>query len=478
MSNVSGYGGNLTFPVRPYLFNTVTAADMGYYTDSITGKKNLILKKDGIQIPFVSGSTVKTVISPLPGEYKSVRLVVNPACPCEDCNYEYGIVITKKVKRPGVGNSDYYPTGRFYGDKLHRIGTCSNGIMAAADIAIIENEIMSQITADTGGGMENSTPAIVGAKKYYLISDDDDSDASVISVTHGGATVTVTSVTAAFNLATVFNAQANVNAKLVCYQYDKTGTTRKFLITSIDDGYEFTIAAGTDTSIVEKGLLLTAKNLDIQFEVEAQLGVFEVKNGISLTSVTGCTYTNVNQLDMRIDGTRLEVPFDTNLATSVAAINTAQTGKFGVAAKDTTMLVMLNPDYADKMTAFAGVVATDAVHKAADFNHSSKASFPFLTPDDVFVEFSQLRHLGGLLSMVHDEKPIKDVEYVKINISYTKSGHAAIHGASHGVDYKSGYTLYIRKSVYDDTTAKWATAGMEAGTDISLQTMIGNWYSS
>jgi len=483
MANVSGYGGNLTYPVRVHLLNTIDADDIGLYEDSVTSEWTLAFKKLGIQIPHRT-TNERTVITPLPGEHKAVRLVVNPACPCEDCNYEYGIGIIKKVKKPGVDNSDYYPTSRFYGDKLFRIGTCSNGILAAADITTIENTIMSQITADLGGGMENSMPAIVGAKKYYLISDNDDSDESTITVTHGGSDVAIASAGAAFNLASVFNAEGDVNTKLVCYQYDETGTTRKFLITSIDDGYEFSIAAGTDTTIVEKGLLITAKSKDVQFQVEAQPGVFEIKEGISLTSVTGCTYTNVNQLDMRIDGARLEVPFDTNIATSVAAINTAQSGKFGVAVKGTTMLIMLNPAYGEKMTAFAGVVATDAVHKAADFNHSSKASYPFFTPDDVFKEFSQLRHLGSALSMVHDEKPIKDVEYVKINISYTQSGHGDMHGASYGVDYKQGYAFYIRKSEYDSATDKWDETNYMWDADDSgftadkdFQEMLTAWYS-
>lgn len=480
MSNVSGTGGNLTYPVRPYLFNTLDASDLGMFTDSVTSKKTLILKKYGIQIPYVSGAVTTAVVQPLPGEYKSVRLVVNPACPCEDCNYNFGITIEKKVKKPGVKNSDYYPTGRFYGGNIPRIGTCSNGIMAAADIATIENTILDEITTDTGGNMENSQPGIVNAKKYYIVNDTANTDASGFTVTwaDGTTTVFVTAATfAAGQLGVQFNAKttaayggAAFNALLVAYRIGAD----QFIITSIDPGLKFSIGTLVDATVAETGLLITSKSKDIQFNLRAEPGVFQIKNGISIVKITPTVWT-AGTVVMRVDGaTAVTANIAADQNTTIGNINTALAAK-GYALPNGTgsALIAMVPTY--------GKLLVTSVTGVQNYNWSSKASWPFFTPDDVYVEFSQLRHLGGHLSQVHDVKPLKDQEYVKYNISYLQSGHGDMHVASGAGDYKQGYTFYILKSVWDDTTAKWdATNRMwqsgDAGftADISLATLLGN----
>ena len=107
-------------------------------------------------------------------------------------------------------------------------------------------------------------------------------------------------------------------------------------------------------------------------------------------------------------------------------------------------------------------------------------SFSVMTADDVFREFSQMRHAGHLLSMVRPSGAN--------NVAYTKyifkelMPTAAIHGASHGDDYLKEVHVYIPTSALgtdvwdaDDYMTETGDSGFTA--DTTFDELIAAWKS-
>jgi len=146
---MSGYAGNLTYPTKPLLFNSVSAQDFGVFTNSVTSQKELLFKKSGISLPYKNkaGTIVGSVKKILPKAWtpRVVLALLGSNAPAEDLHYEYGFTINREVKNPGVGNSEITPFDVYYGGSLPKVTTTS-GIIDAVHMTTMREDIIDQIT--------------------------------------------------------------------------------------------------------------------------------------------------------------------------------------------------------------------------------------------------------------------------------------------------------------------------------------------
>lgn len=146
---MSGFAGNLTYPKKPLLYNTIDTTKFGVFTDSVTGQKQLLFKGKGFSLPYkdAAGVIVGKVskVSMLSWTAKVALVLLPSNCPCEDCNHEYGFSVSRIVKDPGVLNTERYEFLTNYGGFLQSI-TCTNGVIDSAYLTTMRNDIIDQIT--------------------------------------------------------------------------------------------------------------------------------------------------------------------------------------------------------------------------------------------------------------------------------------------------------------------------------------------
>lgn len=136
--------GNLVEITPIFLVNTVTAADFGVYTDSLTSVKQLMFKKLGFTIPkTTNGGFIKS--SAVAGQVKISYFQLNDIEPADVSKYNYGITIDPVRKNPGI-ESVPYVAAKFYGGE--RAVSASNGVLTAASQAAVAKDIVDQCYSD------------------------------------------------------------------------------------------------------------------------------------------------------------------------------------------------------------------------------------------------------------------------------------------------------------------------------------------
>ena len=483
-----GYGGNLTMPSKPLLYNTLAVTDFGYYTDSITSEKMLVIKDLGLAIPYVSGTTVKTKSCATAEQKKIVALDLDITCPCEECEYEFGIKIEKYVQKPGVLNSIYTPQSKFYGGRLPKVQECTSGEMADSDVLLMIKTIIEAIRDDVGTGGTKDDPAAVLAGMRYAFSDDDNTDNSVMTITIDGTTTTIT---ADGSVANQMVAKINANTTVNPYVRADAYAEDYFYLSSKVNGQYFTAAAGTDITLESTNdlpqIVISQKEPGERFEVVFDDG-FATKSTTGIVVLTGFTTVGSGTTTLYIDGTSVGASTDnTTVATMYGNLNTA------IGAEDAYAYIYDGDDLYVSIVMGSTVSSFDLVFSATSTTSISGYAFSplgkwaYLTADDVYREFSQLGHQGALAMQKRQTMPLADTDYCKYIIEWTQAT-ASIHGASHGDTYKSTLVLYVAESaiddlLWDDTNEMWENqtdADLDSGTftaDLSFTTMLAEWYS-
>ena len=469
---------NLTQPIPKLLFNTLVTADIGVFTDPVTSYKMLLFKKAGFSIPYISSTACSsTKISPDEGAGKSVLLTFSTVCPCEECNYEYGIKVIKSVKRPGVLNDDYYPEPRFYGSVLSNVQACTAGVMAAADVLAMEDEVLSQIGDDTD--------ASVDAFRVYEIEDDTPANESTFTITIDGTTTTITgagdhstpSITGESDMIATTNGTAAVNTTVFAA---RGITDAKLYIIGLTSGAVFTVAAGTTTTVLGRYMLLDSKVVDEPFHVESddgfvtQTGWYHYELSASDAYAANANVTMYTKLSGSWTTTTLAS--DTNIATVVAALNAAA-GEVNASIVDTNKIWVLGDSTVQGMdvTIPAGSNLT-----LFDF-FTATGEWSFLTSDDVFRVFMHNPSHGALSQMSYSQnKPIDGTSYTKYIFKCTSDVAQLAGGAGHmGTFFKEVHmyvtTSYLATDIWDATDYMYEADNAAFTADQTFDEVIVYW---
>lgn len=471
---------NLTQPIPKFLFNTLVTADFGVYEDTtaVGTPKMFLFKKAGIAIPFLSAAlSTTTKISPDEGAGKSVYLVLSTVCPCEECHYEYGIKVVKSVKRPGVLNDKYYPESRFYGSELANVQACTAGVMAAADVLAMEDEILTQIGDDAD--------ASVDGFRVYEVHDTAHATTSNFTITIAGTTTTVAcagdhstpAITGESDFVAAVNGEAAVNTVLFAVR----GITEdKFWIISLASGGLFTAAAGTTTTILQRGMLLDSKVVDEPFHVETedgfatQTGWYHFKLSASDAYAASANVTMYN----KVAGTwnTRTITSDTNIATVVAAIN-AGAAEVNASLMDTDKIYVIGDATVQGMDV---AIPAGSNLTLVEF-WTATGEWSYLTSDDVFRVFMHNPSHGALSEMTYsDNKPVDGTSYTKYIFKCTSDVAQLAGGAGHmGTFFKEVHayiaTSYLATDIWDASGYMWEATHAGFTADKTFDELITYW---
>lgn len=438
-------GGVLTKAVNSFLFNTgITSADLGGYEDSQTGLPTLILKKLGYSI---SGSNMSADLScNEPGAWKALLITLNPDCPCDLCNYEYSIKVMSKHEQPGFFNSDIKRRMNIYGGRLDSV-TCSDGSISATQVLAMEDDLISQINSYVPYNTNADMPAQY-ATRYYVVKDADIADASVITITLNGTAYTITSAGANNSLVQEVNEHANLAGKVKAMYLSDLADNYTFAVFGIDEGSEdtFTVAAGTDTTIVSRSIMLISRLKTFQISVEAHA---------SLASVTGLNIAKIGTT-AGILPTTYCITFSDSTGTESYAANSSccSTNAFtwGTSDADTSHTWVLTRDDATVKAIYAYSADDNADISWTDENStlviqfaSKTGKWEKLSNYDVFREFSHQPNHGELAQQTWANQPLKNTRYCKLTIKWTQS-IADLVGANHLNSRSNAVVLYFPMS--------------------------------
>jgi hypothetical protein len=152
--------GNLNYSPTDILLNSVSVKKVGLYMQDLgngTSQAMLLIKDAGISIPgaiyvteggYLVGKPLTCAFNCVnPGRLKIVRYVFHPICPCEECNYEYGITIQHKDSSAAEQVRYFPPPQKFLGGKFERV-ECTGGFINDSYVNRMELDIIRQAGAD------------------------------------------------------------------------------------------------------------------------------------------------------------------------------------------------------------------------------------------------------------------------------------------------------------------------------------------
>ncbi len=491
---------NLTFPTELILFNSaLTTADFGMYGDSKKGKAMLSFKKLGLQIPGVAASAgtlptsaagtlssnivsvtkTKTTLGTVSGGL----IYLKNAAPCSDCDFPYYLTFKKEVQWPGRDNFESNYVKRHYAGTIAR-PVISNGLIADSTLLAMEDDLIKQITADRGLATEltdKNDQAFVEARRIYTVTNDDYTDASGFTVTWADGTTYVFATASTFTagqFAIQFNADSNVNTKLKCYRIG----VETYMITSIDAGLLFTLGTLVDTTITKRGIYYKSVDKLIQVTPSmedsfASMMLFDIATVSAYSAGTHKTSGIYNGTAFNTSAT-----WSSNLATSVAAINTANSAGYPYYANvvGTTCVIVAIGINSFKITPSGTATVTYTVN--------GRGTWDYLTGDDVFRIFSAFPNTNGIQSWQRLDQPAKDSTWFKYIIT-TKAVDqpSAVGGAGATNSMEQKFEIYVKQSLatvdlYDATDASsfpknWSyiTSGGAGTPDENFEDILGYW---
>ena len=248
-------GGNLTYSHRAILINNLSNKDFGVFTNSITSQKELLFKSNGLSLPFkdAAGTTVGSVrkVTGKSAVKKVALALLNTACPCADCNYEYGYSLERRVKKPGVLNSEMYPHAVYYGGSLKNI-SCTAGVIDSTALEAMRTDIIDQVSNHVAYS-QNGFDAVAEAAIARIITFDDAKTVIINGVTIVVATLTITEAIAAINAAPTTLVKA--------YRLPSSIHASKIVLVGLNGATEMTL---TGTSVADANIYIghTSKGED------------------------------------------------------------------------------------------------------------------------------------------------------------------------------------------------------------------------
>ena len=468
--------GNINQPITRLLFNTVLPKDWGHYVDA-AGVKKLLLKRDGITIPKVSGKWSVKVSDYQPGRFRAMFLEKNkyPVVPGEP--YSFGYTFIKERKQPGVNNDQFFPEQVYYFGKVNGASALVNGVVADADVLAIENQILDLNLADIN---RVGSTAFVGLRRAYIVTDDDNDAGGGFTVTleNGTNVVFLTSTTlAAGQLGVQFNANTDVNTKLVAI---RIGADR-YIITSIDPGYKFTLGTCVTTTIESRKIY--AQGLTLDYKIDCEFDPREATNlgaYISIINRNGASTVGGTATKCYVEGTEVSVTGHGTYANLVANFNTALNTYGSYAIAGVTDLIYI---YAPASLKSFSVKLGDATLMLKSKELSPTGNFPTLTSDDVFRTFIGRGQHGDLYNRRYAKnQPVEGGIYRKYIITLTSDNETLTQSAGGMGSVVTVFELYVLLSealatrLYDAGTTTVTGDTTPASANLSLNAMLASTY--
>jgi hypothetical protein len=462
---MSGLGGNLNYKDRPLLLNTLTVKDFGTYkeTDPDSGavREHLVIKP--IALDMVYDASVKVQVSKTQeGALKSVLLSLDAPAPCQDCHYDYGISIIKKVRQPGVLNDDITVRERSYGGILETVQPSLGGYMADSDKVVMEDAIIKGILLDRDLGTREE--AVVDARRLYIVTVTA-VDTQTLDITDDSGTETILLNGGTTVQKMVHDINTDSTKGILAFGLSDT----RIAVTSAAVGKSFTLADGGGAGLgtIDRFIWVTSRTVDSQFEVRFDPGFLTLArfNVVRLSN----QYTAAGSGNVFAIGGK-STASATGSATSqtyAAAITTAFTNAsltgYATAVKEgsKTDVWLYTANYELKVKALSTGVSVAV-------QYSGSGRYANLTWEDVFREFTNRLHLNGLSHLVPLGQPEPGSKWNKVVISRMNT-IASQHGANHGNDYLQVQTFYLRQGYgatalwHDPDESNQPTAGMWEG---------------
>jgi hypothetical protein len=462
--------GNIHQPITRYLFNEVLNKDWGMFKDE-NSVKNLIIKKHGNIIPK-TGTTLK-VSQYDPGKSANHFLEITKRPIAEGFPFEFGYTFVRKMKNPGVHNDEAFTHQQYYGGFLTAARAMVNGLIADADVLDIENQILAIAKLHTNDP-QVVDKCFVNLRRAYVVNDSDNTDASGFTVTleDGTEVVFATGTTfAAAQMGVQFNALSTVNTKLLAIRIG----ANKYIITSIDPFYNFSIATPVDATITHR--YIYAETNDTDYDVEAQYNQGEATASRINLTVLDATTATTPALDIYVDGVKHTPSTSSTLATFIANINTAVASDHGVYAilQGSTRVYIFAPETLTSFNCVLGDTSTYTIVKES----SPQGGYAYLTSDEVFRVFMAKGNHGKLATQKYITQPIDGGIYRKYILT-TVYSQDAVGGAAGGSENVTHVVeIYVllsaaltSKFVQDGSTGRYMDETLPSGADTSLDALI------
>ena len=239
------------------------------------------------------------------------------------------------------------------------------------------------------------------------------------------------------------NGEAAVNTIV----YAVRGITEdKLWIIGLASGDLFTVAAGTTTSVLQRGILLDSKVVDEPFHVETedgfvtQTGWYHFQLSASDAYAANANVTMYNTVAGTVN-TRT-IASGTNIATVVAAINSGA-AEVNASIMDTNKIWVLGDATVEAMDV---TIPGTSNLTLVDF-WTATGEFSYLTSDDVFRVFMHNPSHGALSEMRYStNKPVDGTSYTKYILKNTSDVAQLSGGAGHMGTFFKEVHLYIATS--------------------------------
>lgn len=143
---MSGRGLSFNQPTLKVLMNSPSPNDLGMYTDTNTGQRVLHFLREGISLPFVTGSTIR-VQRNRPHVARSVAVTLSNIPPADLTRYEVGFNVTGFHQNPGVDNDMFTERRSYYGVPIFNVPVTA-GVIDAAALTDAAARIVALINAE------------------------------------------------------------------------------------------------------------------------------------------------------------------------------------------------------------------------------------------------------------------------------------------------------------------------------------------
>ena len=457
--------GNINQPITRHLINSVVNKDWGLYLNA-ANERRLIYKKRGTIIP--KAGTTLTTSDYDPGKYATKFIEITKRPVAEGYPFEFGLTFVRSYKNPGVHNNEAFKHQQYYGGKVLATRAMVDGVIADLDVLSIENQIIALAKLHAADNVQDK--AFVNLRRAYVVTDSDPTDASGFTVTlEDGSAVVFASgaVFAAGKLGVDFNLLATVNTKLIAIRIG----TNKYIITSIDPFYNFTIGTGVDLVIGKRYIYAENRTLDYKVDVQYNAGECTVTG--AYLQVLNCATMTTSAFALWVNGVTGAVTQSANIAALLPKLTVLHAEVF--ATEIPTAQVWI---YAPGTFNSFDTVLPDTSTLTKIKECSPNGGFAFLTSNDIFRIFMNRPADGILANQTYRTQAIDGGIYRKFTLTtlYTQD---ATEGPAGGIaTVQMVVELYMLKSeaialkFKADGNGRYMDETLPAGADTSFTALL------
>jgi hypothetical protein len=464
--------GNLNRGPRKFLVNSLDQTKFGMYTNT-AGTRILVDKENGLAIPYA------TTVDVVAGYGKSENLetiVLNlfAPYPSETVDWLVELNLTAVPRKSEGGYTNHRELPRLYSGKVDSLNIASGTEVALADKLLALKDIVKYCNHDE--------LRFANAGMIYVVKNKNSTTASTITITlEDGSIYTVTTVGATDSLASVINANTNLNPYMTAYAptasnnaagdvtiiVAKTGTNPSWFLVEDDDSTTDLLAAYLMLVQLEEGVklsygggLTTTKWEKIPYYMTVATTSAATADDGNVTVTVDGTGTALNVASGTATAKALETAqlisyFDTTIDKAdthyISVLNAA--GVYTTVALGPQTFVLSNTAGSD-LTTFV----------VSDYDHS----WPTLTATDMAHIFPQLPQ-EAFQNLAH---PDDDSRYFMVKIKWQMEGmdNVVLDGYN---TRKAEVVWYFKESLMPATVTAATGEYWTEGSNMMSDTILG-----